>query len=44
VLYLDASDNPAHPDIWRNLGTAGGELSGEGNPPELEKGIIKIPG
>ena len=43
VLYLDARDNPAHDDAWTNLGTAGGELSGAGNPPELEAGTIEIP-
>ena len=43
VLSLDASDNPGHPDVWTNLGAAGGELSGEGNPPILEQGDIEIP-
>ena len=43
VLVLDPSNNPAHPDAWTNLGTAGGELSGEGNPPALEQGDIDIP-
>ena len=45
VLYLDARDNPAHPDAWTNLGTAGGELPGADEPPELlEEGTIEIPG
>ena len=43
VLYLDAADNSEHDDAWENLGTAGGELSGEGNPPKLEKGTIAVP-
>lgn len=44
VLYLDARDNPAHPDAWANLGTAGGELPGADDPPELlEEGTIEIP-
>ena len=43
VLYLDASNNPAHPEAWTNLGTAGGELSGKGKPPVLEQGDIEIP-
>ena len=43
VLYLDASNNPGHPDVWTNLGTAGGELSGEGNPPVLEEGAVERP-
>ena len=42
VLYLDAANN-AHPDAWTNLGTAGGELSGNGEPPQREKGSIDIP-
>lgn len=28
VLYLNAADNPAHPDAWVNLGTEGGESIG----------------
>ena len=43
VLYLDARDNPADPDAWTNLGTAGGELSGLDNPPEPDDGTIEIP-
>ena len=44
VLHLDARDNPAHPDAWANLGTAGGELPGADDPPELlEEGTINIP-
>ena len=43
VLYLDAADNPAYDDGWENLGTAGGELSSEGNPPEEDGGTIEIP-
>jgi hypothetical protein len=31
VLYFDASNNPAHPDAWTNLGTAGGEVERVGN-------------
>ena len=42
VLYLDAANNPAGPDAWENLGTAGGELSGEDNPPEEDKGTVEI--
>ena len=44
VLYLDASDNPAHPKAWTNLGTAGGELPAATTAPKLEEGKIKIPG
>lgn len=44
VLYLDVSDNPAHPKAWTNLGTTGGELPARDTAPELEEGIIKIPG
>ena len=43
VLYLNAADNPAHPDAWENLGTEGGELLAADNTPELEEGTIKIP-
>ncbi len=43
VLYLNAADNPAHPDAWENLGTAGGELPAADKAPELEEGEIKIP-
>ena len=43
VLYLDAADNPAHPDAWTNLGTEGGELPAADEAPELEEGTIKIP-
>ena len=43
VLYLDASDNPAHPNAWENLGTEGGELLPADKIPELEEGTIKIP-
>ena len=43
VLYLDAADNPGGDDAWTNLGTAGGELSGEGNPPVEDEGTIEIP-
>ena len=44
ALYLDARDNPAHPDAWTNLGTAGGELQGADDAPELlEEGTIEIP-
>ena len=43
MLYLDAANNPAHPDAWTNLGTAGGELSGLDTPPVLEEGAIEIP-
>ena len=31
VLYFDASDNPAHPNAWTNLGSAGGEVERVGN-------------
>ena len=43
VLYLDASDNPADPEGWTNLGTAGGELPPMDQAPELETGTIEIP-
>ena len=43
VLYLNAADNPAHPDAWENLGTVGGELLAADKAPELEEGEIKIP-
>ena len=43
VIYLDARDNPAHPDAWTNLGTAGGELLANDTTPELEEGDIEIP-
>lgn len=42
VLYLNAADNPAHPDAWENLGTEGGELLGADKAPTLEEGAIKI--
>jgi hypothetical protein len=44
ALYLDARDNPAHPDAWANLGTAGGEIPAADDAPELlEEGNIEIP-
>ena len=43
LLYLDARDNRAHPNAWRNLGAVGGKLSGAGKPPVLEEGTIAIP-
>ena len=43
VLYLDASDNPADPKAWKNLGTEGGELLAADKPMILEEGEIKIP-
>lgn len=43
VLYLNAADNPAHPDAWENLGTEGGELPAADKAPNLEEGAIKIP-
>ena len=43
VLYLNAADNPAHPDAWENLGTEGGELPAADNAADLEEGTIKIP-
>lgn len=43
VLYLNAADNPAHPDAWGNLGTEGGELLAADKPMALEEGAIKIP-
>ena len=43
VLYLDAADNPAHDAAWENLGTVGGELTSQDNPPELEVGTIELP-
>ena len=44
LLYLDASNNPAHPDAWTNLGTVGGELPVGDKTPVLEEGTIEIPG
>ena len=44
LLYLDASNNPAYPDAWTNLGTAGGELPVGDKTPVLEEGTIEIPG
>ena len=38
LLYLDASNNPAYPDAWMNLGTAGGELPVGDKTPVLEEG------
>ena len=35
ILWLDAADNPAHPDGWTNLGTAGGVMPTT-QPPDLE--------
>ena len=35
IFWLDAGDNPAHPDGWTNLGAAGGVLLAE-LPPALE--------
>ena len=43
VIYLDASNNPAHPDAWANLGTAGGELVAILTAMKLEQGTIEIP-
>ena len=43
VFYLDASDNPGHPDAWANLGTAGGEIRTIDAAPVLEEGRIDIP-
>ena len=43
VLYLNAADNPAHPDAWENLGTEGGELLATEKSMDLEEGEIKIP-
>ena len=43
VLYLHASDNPADPKAWKNLGTEGGELLAADKPMVLEEGEIKIP-
>ena len=43
VLYLDASDNPADPKAWKNLGAEGGELLAADKPMVLEEGEIKIP-
>ena len=43
VLYLNAAENPAHPDAWENLGTEGGELLATDKSMELEEGEIKIP-
>ena len=42
VLYLNAADNPAHPDAWENLGTEGGELPAADKAADLEEGTIKI--
>ena len=43
VFYLDAADNPGHPDVWTNLGTAGGEIRAIDAAPVLEEGKIDIP-
>ena len=42
VFYLDAADNPGHPDAWTNLGTAGGEIRAIDAAPVLEEGRIDI--
>ena len=44
VIFLDTSDNPAHPDAWTNLGTAGGEFLAADEPMQIEEGTIEIPG
>ena len=36
ILYLDASDNSAHPNGWINSGTAGGQIPRRGKTPNLE--------
>lgn len=41
VLILDAAVNPGHPDVWTNVGTAGGELTAEGTPSALD---LAMPG
>ena len=42
VLYLDARDNPTHPDAWTNLAGDGGEIPPMVLAPALEEGPIKI--
>ncbi len=43
VLYLDARDNPTHPDAWTNLAGDGGSIPPMVLAPALEEGPIKIP-
>ena len=43
VLYLDARDNPTHPESWTNLAGAGGAIPPMVLQPALEEGPIKIP-
>lgn len=43
VLYLDARDNPTHPDAWTNLAGDGGTIPPMALAPALEEGPIKIP-
>ena len=43
VLYLDARDNPTHPDAWTNLAGDGGAIPPMTLQPALEEGPIKIP-
>ncbi|MDE0300651.1 MAG: LamG domain-containing protein [Candidatus Poribacteria bacterium] len=43
VFYLDARDNPTHPDAWTNLAEDGGSIPPMALKPALEEGPIKIP-
>ena len=36
IFWLDAGDNPGHPDGWTNLGTAGGVIPALAPVPDLE--------
>ncbi len=36
IFWVDAGDNPAHPDGWTNLGTAGGVMPALEGGPALE--------
>ena len=44
VLYLDARDNPTHPDAWTNLAGDGGSLPPMALAPALEEGAHQNPG
>lgn len=43
VFYLDARDNPTHPDAWTNLAGDSGSIPPMVLAPALEEGPIKIP-
>ena len=44
VLYLDARDNPTHPDAWTNLAGDGGAIPPMVLQPALEEGAHQNPG